>query len=201
MVANSHLLLYSVCCPYPFLAIPGFLSFCAMVLTWVAGFDCHFFDIPYYSSTSYGGGSQSVGLWTVEAVSSYSGNGYCYGWNQDSLYDQPLSSDDLDGAMKAARAFGLMSSILGTVAFILIMIPACVSFGNHDAYLISLTVVLVVLGVFTILDLVSVYIQVVSIFSFSSLKATCSCLLRLCWLLISAKVRTVVRSSGEVLWQ
>jgi uncharacterized Tic20 family protein len=74
-------------------------------------------------------------------------------WN-----DSNLSSDYFDAAMKAARAFGMMSSILSVFAFILIMIPACVSFGNHNTYLNSIAALLVVLGVFTILDLVSEYI-------------------------------------------
>jgi hypothetical protein len=172
MDANSRFLLCSVCCPYPLLAIPGVLSFVAMVLTWVAAFDCHFFEITYYDSSASGSISRSVGLWAVEEHGSmgtmnddFYDSGYCIGWNEV-YYSQTLSSDDLDGAMKAARAFGMMTSILSLVAFILIMIPACVSYGNHDTFVKFVAAILVFLGVFTILDLVSEYIRVFSIYRF-----------------------------------
>jgi hypothetical protein len=97
----------------------------------------------------------------------------------------------------------MMSSILGFFAFILIMIPACVSFGDHNTYRNSIAAILVFLGVFTILDLVSEYIRVMfaHFFGFFLLEATRSRLLRLCWLPISAKVRTAVCSRGQVLWR
>jgi lipopolysaccharide export LptBFGC system permease protein LptF len=127
-----------------------------MVMTFAAAFSCRFFEI------SWSGYPRSIGLWTVEAGFSDSSFfeddwyiDYCQGWN---YYNQDLSSDYFDAAMKAARAFGMMSSILSVFAFILIMIPACVSFGNHNTYLNSIAALLVVLGVFTILDLVSEYI-------------------------------------------
>jgi hypothetical protein len=141
-----------------------------MILTWVAAFACNFFEITYYDSAG-GSGSLRVGLWQVES-SGYTGTldddyyGYCAGWNQDYYYDRPLNSDNLDGAMKAARAFGMMTSILSLLAFILIMIPACVSYGNHDQFVKVVAAILVFLGVFTILDLVSEYIRVTSIFRF-----------------------------------
>jgi hypothetical protein len=120
-----------------------------MVMTYVAAFSCRFLEIS---------GSQSVGLWTVESYDLDSVNTYCYTWNSGYYDNQNLSSDYFDAFMKAARAFGMTSSILGFFAFILIMIPACVSFGNHNTYLNSIAALLVVLGVFTILDLVSEYI-------------------------------------------
>ena len=155
MDANSHSLLCSVCCPYPLLALPGFLAFCAMTCTFTAAFSCRFFEISASGDVSY----RSIGLWTVETDSVYyysDGEGYCEGW--DVAYYSLNLSDYFDAPMKAARAFGMMSSILGFFAFILIMIPACVSFGNHNTYLNSIAALLVVLGVFTILDLVSEYI-------------------------------------------
>jgi hypothetical protein len=147
-----------------------------MIFTWVAALNCNFFKITYYDTSANRSVYHSIGLWTIESKLDtgdffsldYS---YCVPWNEDYYY-QPLSLDELDGAMKAARVFGMMTFILSQVAFILIMIPACVSFGNHNEFVKIVSAILVFLGVFTILDLVSECIRInVHFFHFSLLKA------------------------------
>jgi hypothetical protein len=59
--------------------------------------------------------------------------------------------------MKAARAFGMMTSIVGLICFILILILSCVSFGDHHQYTMIVAGMSVFLGIFTMLDLVSEY--------------------------------------------
>jgi hypothetical protein len=145
------------------LAIPGFLSFIALVLTWIAAFDCNFYRITYFDSTESRSVTVGIGLWTIESKNTvvsddYYGYGadYCAGYDQ--FYsDTPLTSDDLDGAMKAARAFGMMTSIVSLICFVLILIPSCVSYGDNHLFTKVVAAILVFLGIFTMLDLVSEY--------------------------------------------
>lgn len=97
----------------------------------------------------------SVGLWTVESNfiawdGSYSWGSYCAGWKNANL----LSYYDLDASLKAARAFGMISAVLATISFVVILIPACVSFGEQQQYLLVLCAMCVFTGLATILDLV-----------------------------------------------
>jgi hypothetical protein len=140
------------------LAIPAVLSFIATIFTWFAAFDCNFYKISYQEQNNTDA-SLHVGLWTVE-THDYDfwddefNSSTCTAWEDYTLKDDQLSSDDLDGAMKTARAFGLMSSILSIPAFVMIMIPACVSFGEDMKYVKSLAGILIFLGIFTLLDMV-----------------------------------------------
>jgi hypothetical protein len=125
-------------------------------MTYVAAFNCTFFSISYSGSSS---STIGIGLWTAESAESpwYAGDDYyyssnlCYGYNQYASF----TTDDLDGAMKAARAFGMMTSIVGLICFLLILILSCVSFGDHDQYTMIVAGMSVFLGIFTMLDLVS----------------------------------------------
>lgn len=131
-----------------------------MIFTWFAAFDCNFYKISYRENNT--DASLSVGLWTVETHDYDFGDddfnsSTCTVWEDYTLKDDPLSSDDLDGAMKTARAFGLMTSILSIPAFVMIMIPTCVSFGEDRKYVKSLAGILIFLGIFTMLDMVREY--------------------------------------------
>lgn len=203
---NSSFLLSnlcSVCCPYPFLAIPGVLSFIAMTFTWLAAIDCNFYKISYQDNNT-DDASLHVGLWTVETrdydwlYDNYNSS-TCTVWEDYTLKDNPLSSDDLDGAMKTARAFGMASGILSVPAFVMIMIPACVSFGEEMHYVKVLAGILILLGIFTILDLVSEY--TLSPFFNSLLKASRSSLHRLPWLPISVTMRRAACFRRQAFWR
>jgi predicted membrane channel-forming protein YqfA (hemolysin III family) len=77
---------------------------------------------------------------------------YCTGWRESNL----LSYDDMDGALKAARAFGIMSLIIGFIAFVMILIPSCVEFedSSRNQYLMILCGMCVFAGIATLLDLI-----------------------------------------------
>lgn len=156
MNSSTHtffLLARSVCCPYPLVAIPGLLSFITFILTWIAAISCNFYSITY-------SGTQDVlvGLLTVESIEPdygepYWDGSYCTGWNEANL----LTHEDLDAAMKTARAFGIISGVLGTVALIMILIPSCVVFDdNRNQYLLILCGLCIFTGIATLLDLVRV---------------------------------------------
>lgn len=155
IIQDSHFLffLYSVCCPYPLLTIPGLLSFIALVFVWVAAINCNFYDISFVADGR--DATLSVGLWTVESnFVAYSGEyysgSYCAGWKNANF----LSYYDLDAALKAARAFAMISAVLGTISFVLILVPMCVSFGEQQLYLLILCGMCVFTGFATLLDLV-----------------------------------------------
>lgn len=161
--------LHSVCCPYPLLTIPGLLSFIALVFVWVAAINCNFFEITYWIVTEQGDagrlGVLSVGLWTVQsyfiaASGDYSWGSFCVGWNSRNL----ISDLELDAPLRAARAFSMISATLGTVAFCLLLVPICVSFGEQSQYLLVLCTISVFVGFATLLDLV----RVIVVFCFAS---------------------------------
>ncbi len=60
----------------------------------------------------------------------------------------------LDAPLTAARAFSMMSACTGTIAFCLLMVPMCVSFGDSHQYLLILCGMCVFTGVTTLFDLV-----------------------------------------------
>ena len=121
-----------------------------MILTWVAAFSCKFYSISGGNNKLY------IGLWTVE-----------YGFNRaydDDFYYSNLCvtwgstlirSNALDGAMHAARAFGMIGCVLSIIAFTMILVPTCVSFGDSKLYLQITALIFFVLGTVTMLDLVS----------------------------------------------
>lgn len=136
------------------MTIPGLLSFIALVFVWVAAIDCNFFNISFATTQGHDGYVR-VGLWTVQSYFvDYSGDdtwgSYCAGWENANI----LSYYDLDGAMKTARAFSMISAVLGSISFILILVPMCVSFGDHQQYLLILCGMCVFTGFAAILDLV-----------------------------------------------
>jgi hypothetical protein len=145
-----------VCCPYPLLTIPAVLSFVAFILTWIAATSCNFYTISYA-----GNGGLQIGLWTVETtpdLSNLDGEGWnhdgtwCTGWD----YGQILDSSNLDGPLRTARAFGLMSGILASITFLCILIPSCVMLGDSKTqYLMVLCGLCIFTGVAAILDLVA----------------------------------------------
>lgn len=142
----------SVCCPYPFVAVPAVLAYIALIFTWLAAIICKFFIITV-------GGEQGnllVGLWSVESPEPWTiqaSDTYCRPWNDGIL----LNDDDLDGALNAARAFGIISGVLGTIAFIMILVPSCVMFDDNagNCYLRTLCCLCLFTGIATLLDLVS----------------------------------------------
>lgn len=138
------------------MALPCVLSFAAFVMTYIAAFNCNFYSVSYSGSAGNRTGTIGIGLWTAESPwyaddDYYDSSNFCVGYNQYGSF----TSDDLDGAMKAARAFGMMTSIVSLICFILILIPSCVSFGDHDQYTKIVAGMSVFLGIFTMLDLVS----------------------------------------------
>lgn len=147
--------MHSTCCPYPLVAIPGFLSYAALIITWIAAFSCNFYII------TYSGDPLHVGLWTVESgyMETYNYGEYIYesstctgyGWHNSNI------SDELDGAMRTARAFSLIAGILGIIALIMILVPSCVAFdgASKNRYLLILCSLCVFTGIATLLDLVS----------------------------------------------
>jgi vacuolar-type H+-ATPase subunit I/STV1 len=131
-------------------AIPGVISFAAMVLSFIAAISCKFF------SSSYGGGeSLMVGLLSVEtfyAGNLVAGDTYCVGWREATLFTE----DDMDGPLKAARAFGIISFIIGFIAFVMIVIPSCVAFegSSWNQYLMVICGLSIFAGIATLLDLI-----------------------------------------------
>ncbi len=138
------------------MTIPAVLSFVAFILTWIAATSCNFYTISYA-----GNGGLQIGLWTVETtpdLSNLDGEGWnhdgtwCTGWD----YGQILDSSNLDGPLRTARAFGLMSGILASITFLCILIPSCVMLGDSKTqYLMVLCGLCIFTGVAAILDLVS----------------------------------------------
>jgi hypothetical protein len=132
-------------------AIPSVISFAAMVLSFIAAISCKFF------STSYGGGeSLMVGLLTVETFDAGNldtGDTYCIGWRDATLF----TYDDMDGPLKAARAFGIISLIIGFIAFVMILIPSCVEFegSSLNQYLMVICGLSIFAGIATLLDLIA----------------------------------------------
>lgn len=149
---------FSVCCPYPFVTIPGLLSFVTLILTWLAAINCAFFSIPIGDDDD--NRDMYVGLWSVESDYAQDYDWYdhsdhiCVSWYSMNY----ISSDDLDAPMKVARAFGLISGILATIAFVLILIPSCVVFdeSSRNKYILSLSGMCIFIGIATLLELVSV---------------------------------------------
>ena len=136
------------------MAIPAFLSYIALIFTWLAAIICKFYIIK-----DRGGQSVFVGLWTVESLDEWyvqASDTYCTGWSYGTL----LNSDDLDGALKAARAFGMISGILATVSFVMMLVPSCIMFDDNarNRYLLALCGLCIFTGIATLLDLVSVTI-------------------------------------------
>ena len=152
--ASFLCLFCSVCCPYPLLAIPGLLSFIALVFVWVAAINCNFYSISFVT-TEGRDATLRVGLWTVQYYyvdysNEYYWGSFCSGWKNANFF----SYHNLDGALKAARAFGMMSAVLGTISFVLILIPMCVSFGDDLRYLLVLCGMCIFTGIAALLDLV-----------------------------------------------
>ena len=146
----------SVCCPYPLITIPVLLSFLALVFVWVAAINCNFYDVRVITEEGRDV-TLGIGLWTVQSYyvdyqgEYYTWNQFCTGWN--SLIFR--SEVDLDGALQAARVFGMISAVLGSIAFVMILVPMCVSFGDHQHYLMILCGMCIVTGFAALLDLVS----------------------------------------------
>lgn len=145
-----------VCCPYPLLTIPALLSFIALVFIWVAAINCNFFEISWQFTDESGqtrAALLSIGLWTVQSYFDAVGGGgsFCAGWNNAFF----ASDVQLDVPLKAARAFSMMSACTGTIAFCLLMVPMCVSFGDSHQYLIILCGMCIFTGVATLFDLMA----------------------------------------------
>lgn len=128
-------------------------------MTWVAAFNCNFYTIDHSSQNSLG-----IGLWSVESPAygqSYYDDdysNYCTVYNGGE-WGSVITSNDLDGAMTAARVFSMMSCILGVIVFGMILLPACVRLPGNSQYTTYLVWTLVALGVIVLLDLVSKYID------------------------------------------
>ena len=203
MDANSlFVLLYpifcSVCCPYPLVAIPALISFVAFIFTWVAATSCNFYSITYTEATDVG-----VGLWTVETIYAteeygehhmMAGNVYCTAWGGSSI----LTYDDIDAALKTARAFGIIGGVLATIAFVVILIPSCVVFdAGRNNYILMVCGICVFTGIATLLDLVSP-VKVRNLASVCSKPHAPTCFNRLPWRPTFAKVQVSVRLSQPV---
>jgi len=160
-------ILPSQCCPYPLMAIPGFLVFLAMIFTWVSAFNCNFYRITDTfegNSTHY---DLHVGLWTVEGIDPYgddSGSGndgndyedlYCAFWSEPYLFVPAASMVELDGAMVAARFFSLLASLLSLIGFVLIIVPCCMTFDDPRKYMRIMSGLFVAIGALVLLDLVA----------------------------------------------
>ena len=181
----------SACCPYPLLVIPAFLSFVAFIFTWVAATDCSFYSITYT-----GNNNLRVGLWTVESGTvQFDNNGdyfsspVCTSWQ----YANFLTYDDLDAALKTARAFGIIGGVLGTIAFVMILIPSCVVFADgRNAFLLILCGLCIFTGIATLLDLVSPVVKR-TFASVGSKSYAPTCFNRLPWLPTFVKMQASAR--------
>jgi hypothetical protein len=104
-------------------------------LTCVAAFNCNFVEI----SCGFANITQDVGLRKVQsndlwpADDDWDSAYYCTGWEKQWLR-AALSSDELDGAMKATRAFGMIT----------IIVSSCVSYGDHDQLFVRIVASLLV---------------------------------------------------------
>lgn len=155
-LTHSRFTVKSVCCPYPFVAVPGVISFVALILSFIAAISCKFFSL-----TASDDGSESsvfAGLLSVEETevsNLVAGDVYCTSWREATL----LTYEDLDGALKAARAFGIISFTLGLIAWVMILVPSCVAFEDksRNQYLMIICGLCICTGVATLFDLVSVF--------------------------------------------
>jgi hypothetical protein len=131
--SDTNFLYFSRCCPYGGLhAIPATAAGLATFCTWVSTFACSFFYVSSAFDIDLGFGGTGdgftvdtgfgVGLWYIENLLASEGE-------DDSCVEYP-ESIRIDGAMKFARAMGVLSAIAGAIVFILILIPSCVSFGE-----------------------------------------------------------------------
>lgn len=140
VMMNSSFLLSNICshcneiCPRGGAwCLPIILSFWAMTCALIAAIGCDFYEISYQDNYTDYTDYLGVGLWSVE-----SHNGTCTKWEE---YTSPLSLDDLDGAMKTARAFGMASVVLSSLASFIIFFPCCCGYTKNDTgcYFMTLT--------------------------------------------------------------
>jgi hypothetical protein len=120
------------------LSVASILAIVAFILTWIAAFDCHFFELQIDDD------GDGVGLWTLQLTR----DGDCKGWN-----DQPEVKDLLDAPMKFARAMSIIAImmspfvVVGILALSRIIIPRTI--------IKSLAISMFVLSFIVILCLVS----------------------------------------------
>lgn len=160
-------------CPHTIYAVlPGTLVVLALLLSNYAYSSCDLVDCE---------GLGSVGLATIEAQDEREDNFFPCVRYED-------SSDDLvDGAWKAARAFGIMSSVLGFVAVVSTLCMSCVAYPRK--VVLGLADLLLVCSLFDILVLVGLaaefldkYDCQMSVASYVALAAS------LCWCASAAAV-------------
>jgi len=134
-------------CPYgPLLVLPAFCTVAATLFTWMAAFDCSFFE---FSSDGSRDASISVGLWTVEDFRTFSSNLWdtnlqlVYGYGSCSTWKnaEEIGTNDLDAPLKAARAFSLMSCMFSLPLLVAILLLSCKKLPKNHLYLLSIAMI------------------------------------------------------------
>jgi hypothetical protein len=121
----------SYCCPYgPFLALPVAIITLATICTWIATYECRFFEISnVFESTP--DVAITFGLWTVEnyyhldTVEDYD---RCVGW----AFHRTLDESDLDMPMRIARATGGTACFLSLAILLAVLLLSCVALRDNQ---------------------------------------------------------------------
>jgi hypothetical protein len=153
MLTPCVLILFSIsfrsyCCPYgPFLALPVAIVTLATICTWIATYECRFFEISniFQSDPDV---AISFGLWTVENYShldTVEDSDLCVGW----AFHRTLDESDLDLPMRVARATGGAACFLSLAILPAILLLSCVALG--DKQLSSLADCMFLMGTLTMM--------------------------------------------------
>jgi hypothetical protein len=121
----------SYCCPYgPFLALPIATVTLATICTWIATYECRFFEVSniFESKPDV---AITFGLWTVEnyyhldTVEDYD---LCVGWG----FHRTLDESDLDMPMRVARAAGGTACFLSLAILLTLLLLPCVALRDNQ---------------------------------------------------------------------
>lgn len=112
------------CCPHgPLLVAPAIAAFLALLFNWAVIFDCRFFRVNNFHTSSRWDERVGVGLFFVE--DDY--DNICYSWD----YHPDTSVSDLDGPLKFGRAMCLMAVLFSVPAFTVLLLPSCIRFSRR----------------------------------------------------------------------
>jgi hypothetical protein len=116
----------SYCCPYgPWLALPAVIVTLATICTWIATYECRFFEISnvFVQDPDV---AISFGLWTVENyyhLDTVQDSDLCVGW----AFHRTLDESDLDMPMRVARASGGTACFLSLAILLAVLLLSCVT--------------------------------------------------------------------------
>jgi hypothetical protein len=121
----------SYCCPYgPWLALPAAIVTIATICTWIATYECRFFEISnvFVQDPDV---AISFGLWTVENyyhLDTVQDSDLCVGW----AFHRTLDESDLDMPMRVARASGGVACFLSLAILLAVLLLSCVALRDNQ---------------------------------------------------------------------